>query len=506
MPTLPALPPELLFQITSHINNQKDILNIASTTQPLHALLYAHAFTSLTLDDGSHYQLTRLTHVLARNPRCARAVRVLRFEPELCTALSRVKDEKVRYDPSVILPLLERVSSTISSSDARANANTIVAKWEELLKAGDEIEPWVALILSLVPNVEELSLTFYHPSFYIRKLFSMMNSATSTLPNPNGPEPPFLFSRLHTLSARWYDTEYGVHSSYILPFFRLPSLRTFNGVMVIDGRPEDAYDLRGDAPPDDCFYDSDYEPAPEYEDDPEGYFRRYPGAEAFSNVTHIRLGGCNSQTGFPDLIRACRGLVSFVYEHGDCGGVVGFFAPRRFYASLWGHRGSLEEVEICFEADSLGMFSESGFIGSFKEFQVLRRLRVTDENILVSEGGARTGRMGTGVLPASLENLVIEDFDACDDPGDLSVQLKELRREVESQCPKLVSLRVAGYKRDVQLQEGDWPQYLRPTMISGLTAQAPMVPFTWCLLKPPVLKSAGEFVEDNIGSRGLLVL
>jgi hypothetical protein len=455
MATLLTLPPELLLQIASHINNQKDILNLASTTRSLHALLYIHAFTSLTLDDETHYQITRLTHVLARNPRCARAVRVLGFETELCSRI----EETVSYDPSVIFPLIEKVSSTIASLDAGANANKLVAKWEEQLREADEIEPWVAVILSIVPNVEELSLTFSHPSFYIRKLFTMISPATGTLPNPHGPEPPFLFSRLHTLSAR---SEFGIRSSYILPFFRLPSLHTFNGVMVADGQPEDAKELREDGPLDD-FYDSDYEPAPEYEDDPEGNFRCYPGAEAFSNVTHIRLIGSNSRKGFPDLIRACRRLVSFVYEYGGYDGVDRFTDSRRFYASLWRHRGSLEEVELC--CQHVNWLGESEFIGSFKEFQVLRRLRVCADDILVRMEGARTKKIAMDVLPASLDNLVIEFFHACDDPEELSVQLKELQREAKLQCPKLVSLRVAGYvPQDFQPEEDGFRLCAQPRM------------------------------------------
>ncbi|KAL4863167.1 hypothetical protein BDV12DRAFT_202377 [Aspergillus spectabilis] len=455
MATLLTLPPELLLQITSHINNQKDILNFASTTRSLHALLYIHAFTSLILDDEAHYQVPRLAHVLARNPPCARAVRILKFETELCSRM----EETVSYDPSVIFPLLEKVSSTIASLDAGANTNKIVAKWEEQLREGDEFEPWVAVILSIVPNIEELSLTFTHPSFYIRKLFTMISPATGTLPNPHSPEPPFVFSRLQTLSARSYNTEYGIRSSYILPFFRLPSLHTFNGVMVVDSQPEDANELCVNGPLDD-FYDSDYEPAPEYEDDPEGNFRCYPGAEAFSNVTHIRLIGCNSQKGFPDLIRACRRLVSFVYEYGDCGGVVGFTDSRRFYASLWRHRASLEEVEIC--CQDVNGPRESGFIGSFKEFQFLRQLRVCADDILVRVEGARTKRIGIDVLPASLENLVIDFFYACDDPEELGEQLKELRREAKLQCPKLVSLRVAGYEQDFPSQEDSFRTCAQP--------------------------------------------
>jgi hypothetical protein len=66
------------------------------------------------------------------------------------------------------------------------------------------------------------------------------------------------------------------------------------------------------------------------------------------------------------------------------------------------------------------------------------------------------------LLPPSLESLVIEDFPA-ENGQNLIEQLRELRSVVQSQCPNLVSLRVAGYRGDMQPQEGGWPRYLEPT-------------------------------------------
>jgi hypothetical protein len=123
-----------------------------------------------------------------------------------------------------------------------------------------------------------------------------------------------------------------VCSSYLLPFFRLPTFREFNGESITDGRPTDVFELRGDGPSKHGYdYDEDYDP-PDYDEDPEEYFRQYPGDEKFSNVTHITLKDSNTEDGFSDLIRACRRLVSFVYEHGERGGVSGVLRRGGFMA------------------------------------------------------------------------------------------------------------------------------------------------------------------------------
>ncbi|KAL3447887.1 hypothetical protein BJX65DRAFT_276178 [Aspergillus insuetus] len=442
---LSSLPPEILLLIANHFDNHKDILHLASCTHDFHALLYPHAFKILVLRDNELYELTRLTHILAQNPRCAQAVRVLRFDPRLLSPPGIPKEEKVKYDGGVILPVLKRSGF----------AREAVAKWEEELTKNMDIDAWTAVILSLVPNIEELAMTFHYPSFYVRKLLAR-SIAGDTEP---------IFARLRELSARWWDTENGLPSAYILPFLRLPSLRILNGVMIEDARPTDEHDLRREVPPTgNDSWDEDYEEPPDYEVDPEGYFKQYPGDENFSNTTHIKLEYSNSGKGFPDLIRACRGLVSFVYEHGHCG-ELDCLAPRRFYPSLCKHKNSLEELTICYDRwwDADGEEAESEFIGSFRDFAVLKRLRLRSDNIFVRDGGGEYANLPLDMLPPSLEALVIEDFDPYPNPMGSIKRLKELRSAVESQCPNIASLKVIIGGKDMPPQDDGWPLYSPPS-------------------------------------------
>ncbi|KAL2810733.1 hypothetical protein BJX63DRAFT_303885 [Aspergillus granulosus] len=446
---LSTIPREIVLLVTNHLDNHKDILNLASCTQDFHALLLPRAFTSIVLADESFYQLTRLTHTLAQSPKCAQAVRVLRFDPNLPTAPGIPEGGRVKYNQEVIVPLLKTLTS--SRKD--------VAEWEKDLKQEENMDAWIAILLSLVPNLEELAMTFFWPSLYVRRLL-----AKNTKPGTNSTFLP----RLKKIRARWWDTENGLRSSYIFPFFRLPSLRTFNGVMIDDGTPYDKEDLRGEEnPEDDNLYDESFEEYPDYETDPEGDFRFYPGSEDFSGVTHIQLEYSNTGKGFPDLIRACQKLVVFIYEHGHCGNL-DQLAPRRFYPSLCKHKSSLEELAICYDRwwDAVGEEAERQFIGSFVEFRVLKRLRLRGDNLIIRDGGGEefeAAKMPGEMLPPSLETLTIEDFSACADPKGLMKQLKDLRNAVELQCPNLVSLKVITAGGDTQPQENGWPLYSEPS-------------------------------------------
>ncbi|KAL2853314.1 hypothetical protein BJY01DRAFT_244280 [Aspergillus pseudoustus] len=452
---LSTLPREILLMIAAHLINPRDILNLALCTHGFYALLHHHAFTTLVLRDHDLHQLSRFTDVLARNPRCAQAVRVLRFDPDP-EPLPMREGDLTKYDRAVILPVLEK--SGFSS--------TAVARWENELQDKMDIDAWIAVLLSLVHlNVEELAVTFYWPSFYVRKLLAKSFEAAEA-----GGGATF-FPRLRELSARWWDDENGVPSSYILPFFRLPSLRIFNGEMIQDGRPSDADDLRKEVPLSyEEYYDERLLEEPDYETDPEGYFAHYPGDENFSNVTHIRLTYSSSEKGFPDLIRSCRSLVSFAYEHGNCASSM-YLAPRRFYDSLRRHKRSLEELEICYDrwAEGWGDELESEFIGSFGDFAALKRLRLRWENLLLpsdGEGGAVTkgaANIPMEALPLSLESLTIEEYDKCDNPKDFMAQLRGLRSALKSQCPDLSSLRVIVTGEDMPPQEDGWPLYSAPS-------------------------------------------
>ncbi|KAL4918737.1 hypothetical protein BDW62DRAFT_200624 [Aspergillus aurantiobrunneus] len=430
---LSNLPPEILLLIAGHLPSYRDTLRLASCCHQIHRLLAPHAYTTLTLDNSGLRHLSRLVHTLARNPQLAKAVRALRFTDSSCSH----PPHTLYYDRGTIQPFIESIAS---SSDE-------LVTWEKDLKAGIDTDPWVTLLLLLVPNLEELGLTFEYPSAYLRKTIQRVTQDSGNL----------TLGRLKEVTFGWWDTEGGLPSSYVRPFFRLPSLRRFTGHMLRDGYTED----------DDECSDS-------YEDEEaEGEARvaRYPLDEHFSNITHLHLHYSNSANGLPDLISAPKRLVSFAYEHSGQNGDLDPINPAAFYSSLRKHKESLEEITVCEDTWSYSVADplDAQFVGSFTDFTALKRLRLRGQNILDWKDTKGAGARNTlsDVLPVSLESLTIEAFDECDN-ANLTIYLETFVRNVKSHCPNLVVLEIKGRMREKDPSTTNW-NYTWPRPVPGIT-------------------------------------
>ncbi|KAL4974610.1 hypothetical protein BDW66DRAFT_152779 [Aspergillus desertorum] len=258
-----ALPSEILLLIASHLTSSTDTLRLASCCQQFHALLTPQAYTILELGDGRLWHISRLTHTLARNPQLAKAVRILRLGDEAISC--EHNQDALYYDDNTIDPLLEAATSSSKQ----------LAAWKKQLQADVGDDPWIAILLPLLANLEELKMVMHWPSTYTRR---MLQRTTQDSNNT-------ALNRLMEVSVKWWDTEGGLPTSYVFPFFRLPSLRGFTGTMLQDGRYEDEH-LYLDDP--------DYEEE-EDDEDVEAKEARYPGAERFSNVTRLHLHYSNSE-------------------------------------------------------------------------------------------------------------------------------------------------------------------------------------------------------------------
>ncbi|KAL3470867.1 hypothetical protein BJX99DRAFT_263808 [Aspergillus californicus] len=423
-----GLPHEILLLISSHLASPADTLRLASCCQKFHDLLTPEVYNTVQLEDGREWHMSRLTHTLARNPQLAKLVRSLRHSDGAISCYHH----GAYYDDKTIHPLLE--AATPCSKE--------LATWEKQLKADVGDDPWLAILLPLLTNLEELEMVIHWPSSYTRK---MLQRITQGPPNP-------CLARLREVSVRFWDTEGGLRTSYVYPFFRLPSLRGFTGNMLQDGRFE-GEDLHRD--------ESDYES--DYEGD-EAKEAAYPGSECFSTVTRLHVHYSNSEKGLPDLISAPKRLESFVYEYNGSTGEYTPFDARAFYGSLCKHRESLAEITLCEDIWSYSVDEpvDVKFVGSFKDFTALRKLRLRGQNILDwEESGSGFKNTLSDVLPESLESLIIESFDECDSVG-LTAELETLVRNINSTCPNLAVLEIKGHiEKPAPLttlnQEITWP-------------------------------------------------
>ncbi|KAL6232686.1 hypothetical protein BDW75DRAFT_242709 [Aspergillus navahoensis] len=435
---LSTVPRKILLLIAGHLPSPKDTLSLAASCHTFHAFLTPYAFTILDLDKLKLSHISRLTHVLVRNPQLSRAVLALRIGDVGCSQSS-----EILYEPDTMRPLLEAATATVPATSPSTSRK--VQSWEEALKSeNSDADPWVAVLLLLLPNLEELAMSIHWPSTYTR---NMIQRATSRRDDTDVAQP---LSRLREVTFRWWDTESGLPSSWILPFFRLPRLRIFRGEMLCDGDRQDEV-LHEE-------YSDDYEHVEEAEEGSKAEVANSLPREHFSNVTHLHLHYGNSERGFPDLISASRSLKSFVYEHSGQNGGLDPLNPRGFYESLYRHKDSLVDITVCEDMWSYSVESndddapEKQFIGSFADFGVLRKLRLPGQNVLdwMPPSPDTEMRVGAGarntlaeILPVSLECLTIEAFQECDSVS-LTGYLEDF---VRGHCPKLRVLEIKGRGR-----------------------------------------------------------
>ncbi|KAL3465057.1 hypothetical protein BJX64DRAFT_285922 [Aspergillus heterothallicus] len=442
MAALSDLPSEILLLIVDNLDDHEATLDLTSTCRQLHTLLHLGVFRNLEINHKNTRLISRLTHTFAQDTKCAQTVRTLHFTD----GPGRSSRHDTPYDPAIIRPLLELVPDSSGPERATHEAN---------LKAGHNHASWLAILLPLLPNLESLGLILGYLEFYTLGLF---RTITSTNPETKRYTVPIL-PHLKHISARHMHAKYDLRASYIIPFFRLPTVTSFTGRMIRDNRETDEIELR------ESWYDN-LTTAAAHAHSPTHTIPYEP----FSNITHLTLEHSTTARGFADLLYACKALKSFIYTHGYRGDEPGCaFAPRPFYFPLRRHSASLEELAICYAAGSFRQFTEveEAFLGSFAEFPVLRRVRLCAQNLLAFEDGEDMGAGNTlvDVLPRSIEEVVIEDFEECYDQGFMVGQVKRLISEAGLEgrfFPRLCMLEVRGVDPggDVKTHNFGFPRVL----------------------------------------------
>jgi hypothetical protein len=255
---------------------------------------------------------------------------------------------KFQYDPAVIRPLL------VGANDDE------LATHEENLKVGQSYWPWLAILLPLVTNLEDLYLAIddLHP--YERELLHQTTSprATPVLP------------RLDKVWISHWNEKCSLSSAAVIPFLRLPALSKLSGRLFRDSRDGEMEEGLPQDRDNELMADDD---SPSSEIEP------------FSNVTDLWYSSY-SVRGCSDLIDACKQLKRFSYKHDTTFRPdLPIFEPRWLYRSLRRHRESLEGVSIARKdtfPEARLPYMEPSFIGSFKDFPRVKRLDLSAQHLI----------------------------------------------------------------------------------------------------------------------------
>ncbi|BCS28261.1 F-box protein [Aspergillus puulaauensis] len=399
---LSDLPPELLLLIADHLASYKNTLRLASCCRQLHALLGPRAYTTLTFDNFIVGHLSCLVSTLARSPQYARAVRILQFK-----GLVRPDPyHKVRYDRDAIQPTVKKA----------ALCQKEFTQWEHDLENGKDSDPWLTALLLLLPNLEQLEMTWEYPVNYMTNIIHRVTQ------DPHNTT----LSRLKEVSFFSGDIGCVLPSYYVRRFLHLPSLRRFTVDQLWDG----------------CSSDRDL--------DDRDLHNKGPNPGGFSNVTHLHLHRSYSRTGLLALTRAPKRLESFLYDNSAENNSLEPLNSATLYSALRKYRDSLQHITV--SADPWTPSSDTGFGGSFIDFTTLKKLRLRALVILDWRGfkGAGARNKLPDVLPASLESLAIDAFHECD-CAYLATSLEAFIRDVKSHAPNLATLEIEG-----QIHEKFW--------------------------------------------------
>ncbi|KAI9926996.1 hypothetical protein ASPWEDRAFT_295017 [Aspergillus wentii DTO 134E9] len=389
------LPDEILCLIAHQLDTQHDRFNLTRACRRFYHALLPILYSDVTFHFHSEAKLVvSFLQSVVRTSELALAVRSLELYPWK-TPRSTVfdPDDELEYDETLVDGLLDQAD--IPSKEREA--------WDVCITTG-VTDAWLALLLPQLRNLEKISICWPYGATYVpRVLAKAAQNPTSTFPH------------LKEAYARWYDTENGLDSSQLNPFFAFPSMRKLCGFSICEDDGSDADEA----------------------------LIPYSGVP-YSGITEIDLGSSNDTNGMVDWLRRCKGLKSFRIIHG--GALVSFedFAPNNTLRSLELHKATLENIWMDDDDDESS--DDYDFAGSFVDFTALKHLYLRLQNLLNVDNEAST-RCLKDLLPPSLETLFIKYSRA-------ESTINQLEDLVSSRrLPKLARIDLEGfYSRQVDVR------------------------------------------------------
>lgn len=435
------LPEEIFQLILAHIT-KNDMVRLARSCRPLYNRLVPELYTSINTTCFCIGVHKALVHTLLLHPELAHSTRHLQLGkiPWRADKSKYTAHQHDHYECPESTAKLHALVRTLSHRDWERT------QWLEDLTNNTHRDPWLALLLPLLPALETLELFWGGTGTRYSEWVLTRGLARS---------PPFehtpLLPTLHTTTIKVLEDEGpGFHLPRLTSFFQMPSMRTFSANLLTDRLRE--------------------------------YHMLPPNSSA---ITTLDLRQCSADTGFVDLIAPCTHLRSFTYTALAPGGPGPyselFFPPLNpgpVMRALATKRDSLQELNVAVSRRDCwrdGVYVND-WLGSLGGFSALRSLRIDASNFVGYGEFRRDGdvvpRIGlVGFLPVGLVALWVSDMECADgEDGPLwGVVVRELEGLVgvcEERFASLKSIDVEGVRllrggeEDVEVWREAYPDYL----------------------------------------------
>ncbi|PYH75886.1 hypothetical protein BO82DRAFT_359659 [Aspergillus uvarum CBS 121591] len=412
-----ALPNDILLLVGEFVEDHRDRYNLLFVSRQFNELFRRLLYRAASLKSCA--QLHSFLGALLRRPELARAVRSLDFHEWQ----SRTASSSTSFADTDITPFTN-LSGGFSHSEQEQE------RWSQDLANGVE-EAWIALLLPLVGNLRHLRLVYPKNNIYLDRM--MQRAVTGERPFHH--QPTFRVLRDVSLShlPDDEDSRGSFMPSQILPFFQLPSMRTFTADSVVETtRSEESESETAD---------SEYEPV-----------------VGSSSISEITLCTSSGSRGMESLIASCSSLKSFKYQHSDSHLLSEGYRPSSFYRSLDTSKHCLQSLWLDNGGTHLP-FTVAGanethdeWLGPLTEYTSLKELRIRLPNLLDIRYQLDPSCPLTDILPPSLEALYVE---GCKENSltMLVGQLKSVLQKRKTQFTSLKRLDIEGFFHDEEDEE-----------------------------------------------------
>ncbi|KAH2537058.1 hypothetical protein KXW97_006436 [Aspergillus fumigatus] len=336
----PSLSNDILLLIGEFLEDHQDRYNLLFVCRHFHGLFRRLVYRYAALKDCS--QTRSFLSAALRHPELARAVRALdlsgwRTHSEAYEGTSVTVDE---------MEVFRNWAQEISHSDEE------YIQWEQDLQQ-DVAEAWMALLLPLVRNVQQLRLVYPKENKYLDR---MMQRAVQR-------EKPF-------------DTQ--------------PAFRALRQVSL--GHLDDTLDSKGTYAPSQSIR-----------------WLNRPLRMSSRNQSKSK-----SKSKSTSIVAACSAIRSFKYQHSDDHLLAEGYQPAAFYRSLSASKHTLHTlwldscgVHLPFTMTGANETHEEWF-GSLADFKSLKDVRIRLPNLLDIRYQAEPSVPLTELLPAGVESLYVE--------------------------------------------------------------------------------------------------